>query len=276
MSENQPPPEAPTARPTRIRWLVLVLACLTSWLLYLHRYSWGVIKSEVKSEFRFSDTQLGWLDSAFNLSYALFQVPGGLLGDLLGPAIVLPVIIFAWSGCVAGTAMVGQSWSFAGVRALFGLTQAGAYSNLSKVTRSWFPSSVRTTAQGLIGSFSGRAGGASAALVVGSLLLGWLQMDWRAAMFWLAFLGICFAMVFRLLFRDSPASHPWANPAEQALGRCRRSDPIAGTKDSTALGPQPPRTGQSCRAHAPWRRQRCCRYALCLLDTLVPERGQRI
>lgn len=217
MSEQPPATGDPSTRPTGIRWLVLALACVTSWLLYLHRYSWGVIKPEVKSEFGFSDTQLGWLDSAFNLSYALFQVPGGLLGDWLGPAIVLPVIIFAWSGCVAGTAMVGQAWSFFAVRTLFGLTQAGAYSNISKVTRSWFPMSVRTTAQGLIGSFSGRAGGASAALVVGTLLLGWLQMEWRAAMWWLALAGICFAVALRLLFTDTPAGHPWANSAEQAL-----------------------------------------------------------
>ncbi|MXZ34962.1 MAG: MFS transporter [Acidobacteria bacterium] len=217
LAMSEQPSTTVSARPTGIRWLVLALACTTSWLLYLHRYSWGVIKPEVKSEFGFSDTQLGWLDSAFNLSYALFQVPGGLLGDLLGPAIVLPVIIFAWSGCVAGTAMVGQPWSFAAVRTLFGLTQAGAYSNISKVTRSWFPLSVRTTAQGLIGSFSGRAGGASAALVVGTLLLGWMQMEWRAAMWWLALAGIGFAAAFRLLFTDSPAGHPWTNSAEQAL-----------------------------------------------------------
>ena len=243
MSDTPSPPEAPAARPTRIRWLVFVLGCLTSWLLYLHRYSWGVIKPTVKSEFGLSDTQLGWLDSAFDLPYALFQVPSGLLGDLLGPAMVLPVIILAWSGCVTGTAMVDHRWSFAVVRALFGLTQAGAYPNLSKVTRSWFPSSVRTTVQGLIGSFSGRAGGASAALIVGSLLLGWLQMDWRASMFWLALAGICFAMVFRLLFRDSPAVHPWANPTEQAPGGCRRAGPIVGATSPTASGPKSPGTG---------------------------------
>ena len=233
MTESPSPPEGPTARPTGIRWLVLALACVTSWFLYLHRYSWGVIKPEVKSEFGFSDTQLGWLDSAFNLSYALFQVPGGLLGDLLGPALVLPVIIFAWSGCVAGTAMVGQAWSFAAVRTLFGLTQAGAYSNLSKVTRSWFPLSVRTTAQGLIGSFSGRAGGASAALVVGTLLLGWLQMGWQAAMWWLALAGICFAVAFRILFTDTPAGHPWANSAEQAL--MDREEPVQPPASGAAL-----------------------------------------
>ena len=46
MSKSPSLPEAPTARPTGIRWLVLALACLTSWLLYLHRFSWGVIKAE--------------------------------------------------------------------------------------------------------------------------------------------------------------------------------------------------------------------------------------
>ena len=30
-------------RPTQVRWLIFALACATSWLLYLHRYAWGVI-----------------------------------------------------------------------------------------------------------------------------------------------------------------------------------------------------------------------------------------
>ena len=65
-------------RPTRVRWLVLVLACTTSWLLYLHRYAWGVIKPDVKAEYGLTDVQLGWLDSVFNAAYAVCQVPTGL------------------------------------------------------------------------------------------------------------------------------------------------------------------------------------------------------
>lgn len=217
MSEpNSKQPVTPPT-PTRIRWLVFGLACTTSWLLYLHRYSWGIIKPTVKATYGFSDSQLGWLDSAFNASYAIFQIPGGVLGDLLGPAMVLPAIIFGWSICVVATGVVSHGWSFALVRTLFGLAQAGAYSNLSKVTQVWFPLSVRTTVQGLVGSFSGRAGGASAALLVGSLLVGWLGMPWQQAMFWLAGAGCLFAGVFRLLFYDTPILHPWVNQAECSL-----------------------------------------------------------
>jgi hypothetical protein len=31
-------------RPTRVRWIIFALACAASWLLYLHRYAWGVMK----------------------------------------------------------------------------------------------------------------------------------------------------------------------------------------------------------------------------------------
>src|SRR5262249_3596703 len=72
-------------RPTRVRWLVFALACAASWLLYLHRYAWGVVRPSLKAEDpELTDLDLGWLDSLFNLTYALGQVPGGLAGDLRG------------------------------------------------------------------------------------------------------------------------------------------------------------------------------------------------
>src|SRR5262249_52966643 len=65
-------------RPTRVRWVIFTLSCVTSWLLYLHRYSWGVIKPAFREEHpEYSDTDIGWLDSAFNATYAVGQVPGG-------------------------------------------------------------------------------------------------------------------------------------------------------------------------------------------------------
>ena len=215
-AETSQSPEA-SPRPTNVRWLVLVLACMASWFLYLHRYAWGVIKPDVKAEFGLTDIQLGWLDSLFNVTYALFQVPFGLLGDHLGPALVIPAIIFAWSGMAAAPVLGVGFWSLAGFRMLFGVAQAGAYPNLIKVTRSWFPLSIRTVLQGFVASFSGRSGGACASLLLATVLMGVLGLGWRAALLWIATTGIAFALVFRYLFRDSPAEHPWANEAEQQL-----------------------------------------------------------
>src|SRR5262245_47640200 len=126
-------------QPTRVRWIVFVLACAVSWLLYVHRYSWGVIKPALKEEFpSLTDVDLGWFDAFFNAAYALGQVPGGMAGDRFGPRAVLPLLIALWSvglGCLAGGS---GFWSLAWLRAWFGLSQAGAYPNLSQVTRNWF------------------------------------------------------------------------------------------------------------------------------------------
>jgi ACS family glucarate transporter-like MFS transporter len=210
---------APTpVRPTQTRWLIFILACATSWLLYLHRYAWGVIRPSLKAENPdLTDQQLGWLDAMFNLTYAIGQVPGGLAGDLGGPRVVLSLLILLWSGCVAWLTAGRSFLQLAGIRAAFGLAQAGAYPCLSQVTRRWFPVEVRTTVQGLVASLSGRAGGACASLIIATLLMGWLGLSWREALVVLASGGILLAGFFWLGFRDSPRAHPWCNQAEANL-----------------------------------------------------------
>jgi len=61
-------------RPSNIRWLIFALACGTSFVLYLHRYTWGFAKHYVAEEFGWSEWQLGFLDSAFSASYGIGQI----------------------------------------------------------------------------------------------------------------------------------------------------------------------------------------------------------
>src|SRR5947209_20103307 len=96
----------PTDRPTQVRWLVFCVAGAASWLLYLHRYSWGVIKPAFRAENKLTDTEIGWLDAAFSATYALGQVPGGLAGDLFGPRAILSSMIVVWSLAAGGVAWV--------------------------------------------------------------------------------------------------------------------------------------------------------------------------
>jgi sugar phosphate permease len=223
------------ARPTQVRWLIFVLACSVSWLLYLHRYAWGVIKPALKSEYRLTDENLGYLDSLFSLTYAVGQVPGGLAGDVWGPRGILSLLIVLWSLTVIGLGWVTSLLSLGTMRGLFGLTQAGAYPNLSKVTRSWFPLSIRTTVQGVIASLSGRAGGACASLVVATVLMGMLHLGWREALGVIGACGVLLGAAFWLLFRNSPAEHPWANAAEQQAVDEGELRPVAGSKPKLRL-----------------------------------------
>ncbi|MCI0685137.1 MAG: MFS transporter [Gemmataceae bacterium] len=204
-------------RPTRVRWIMFALACAASSLLYLHRYSWGVIKPQFRRDFpELTDADIGWLDSAFLASYALGQVPGGLAGDWLGPRAVLAVIILLWSAAVAGVAWTSGFWRVGAVRAGFGLAQAGAYPVISKMTRIWFPLDVRTSVQGVVASL-GRIGGACSSLVIATLLIGLLGLSWQHALIAIMAPGVLLAIAWWWCVRDNPGEHPWANAAERQL-----------------------------------------------------------
>jgi len=201
-------------RPTRVRWVMFALACAVSWLLYLHRYSWGVIKPQFLSEHpEISPTEVGWLDAAFLAAYALGQVPGGLAGDWFGPRGVLTIIVLLWSVAGAGVAWTAGFWRLGAMRAAFGLAQAGAYPVVSKMTRTWFPLSVRTSVQGVVASL-GRIGAACSSLVIASLLMGVCGLSWQTALLAIMAPGIVLAIACWLLVRDNPREHPLVNAAE--------------------------------------------------------------
>jgi sugar phosphate permease len=223
-------------RTARQRWLVFVLACAVSWLLYLHRYAWGVIRPALKAEDpSITDLQLGWLDALFNVTYALGQVPGGLAGDLFGPRLVLTLLLLLWSGSLAGLAWAWGFGPLAAARSAFGLAQAGVYPNVSKITQSWFPPAVRTTVQGVVGSLAGRAGGACAPLLVATLLMGLLGLSWRTSLLLLSGMGLLLAAGFWAMFRNRPPGEQAAIhvPPDQAAADADRK-PTAGRRRTLA------------------------------------------
>src|SRR5262245_37773815 len=159
-------------RPTNIRWAVFALACGTSWWMYLHRYVFALIKPRLVSEWHLDKEQLGLLDSAFSLTYMLFQFPLGIAADLSGVRLVLTGLMLVL--CV-GLALHAWAPSFKYLpvaRALLGTGQSAVYASLSRIAQTWFPPAIRTTLQGIVGVLAGRIGGLCANLLFGSLLLG--------------------------------------------------------------------------------------------------------
>ncbi len=205
--------------PTHRRYVIFALAAGTSWFLYLHRYTWNFIRPALEKETKLSNVELDGLYTLFNVTYSLFQIPSGVLCDLFGPHLFLGIIIAVWS-CVLP--LFGLTTNYAGLgtfRLMFGAAQAGGYPSLSKVTRSWFPLRTRTTMQGLIASFFGRSGGAMSSLIMGTLLMGILNLTWRASLVVMGTAGLGFAIVFFLYCRNSPEEDPWTNQAERDLIR---------------------------------------------------------
>lgn len=217
--------DRPSSKPTNVRWVVFGLGCGTSWLLYLHRYTFALVKPKLETEWGLDNKELGLLDSAFSFCYSTFQVPAGMLADWLGAHLFLGSIILLWSLALGLHAWAPSPAAMWYARAGFGASQAGAYSALNRVTRIWFPRSSRTIVQGWLGIFSGRMGGLSANIIFAFLLLGILEFDWRTGLYILTAAGVVHALAFLVLFRNSPRNHPLANEAEADLIEEIRTSP---------------------------------------------------
>jgi ACS family glucarate transporter-like MFS transporter len=204
-------------RPTNVRWLIFALACGTSWLLYLHRYTFNFIKPELAKEFGYSEAQLGGLFSLFYYTYGCVQLPAGMFCDVTGSRLFLGVSIALWSLALAATGASGDYRALAALRLLFGGAQAGAYPVLAKASRVWFPRHQRTTLQGLIATTCGRLGGALSPIVMATLLMGVCGLSWRMSLVVLMIGGLLFALVFIVLYRDNPSDDRRVNEAERNL-----------------------------------------------------------
>ena len=204
-------------RPTNVRWVVFALGFGTSWMLYLHRYTFALIKPKLVEEWDIGKDELGILDSVFSTCYTTAQLPLGILGDLAGAHLVLTAMILVWSIGLAMHALAPSTTMLWWARATLGVGQSAVFAALNRITRTWFPASTRATVQGFIGVFAGRFGGLSANLLFGFLLVGIFELPWRTAIYIFAGLGIAQAFAFATLFRNSPRRHPRTNAAEVAL-----------------------------------------------------------
>src|ERR1700747_2792531 len=116
--------DKPITSPSNGRWYVLLLISVMYLITYLHRVNISTAAPVISKEFGFDKVTMGVIFSAFVWAYALFQVPGGWMGDRLGPRSILPIIVPYWSAMTAVTAAATGAVSFVIVRFLFGVGEA--------------------------------------------------------------------------------------------------------------------------------------------------------
>src|ERR1700730_11007484 len=114
-------------RMTPIQWRVFALACGTSFLLYVHRYSWNIVGPMLQKDFHLSNRESGFLFSLFYYTYAVAQIPAGVVIDRFGAHRFLSIAIVAWSVAIAAIGQSASTFLIGGSRLLFGMAQAGCY-----------------------------------------------------------------------------------------------------------------------------------------------------
>jgi MFS transporter, ACS family, glucarate transporter len=180
-----------------VLWLLILLFAIT----YLDRVCISVAGPRIQEDLHIGPIGWGWVTAMFTLSYCLFEIPAGALGDRIGPRRVLTRIVLWWSAFTALTGMVPNYYLLLIARFGFGAGEAGAFPNSSIVVARWFPARQRASISGIT-LMASQVGGAVAPLLVIPIQS---RYGWRASFYVFAVLGVIWAVVWYVWFRDSPA-----------------------------------------------------------------------
>ena len=204
---------SPAERPTNARTVLLGFVLSLTAIAYLDRVCISAAKPAIKTALQLTDSQMGYVFSAYTLSYALMEVPAGWLADRFGARLMLTRIVIWWSAMTALSGAARGFGSLYAIRLLFGAGEAGAFPSIARVFARWFPASARGRAFGIT-VMAGTLGGAlTQPLVVAMLGL----MSWRHAFSIFGGIGVLWAIAWYAWFRDDPRDHRSVNAAEVAL-----------------------------------------------------------
>lgn len=194
---------------TRVRFGILALITLATMLNYVDRSVMGVAQPSIAAELAITPELMGLIFSAFSWTYALAQVPGGMLLDRLGSRLTYALSLGLWS---LATMVHGLMSSVAGLfsaRLALGLAEAPCFPTNSRILSTWFPQGERARANGVysVGQYVG----------LGFMIpvLTWITatMGWRALFFIFGGVGVLFAFVWHAMYRE-PHESRLVNQAE--------------------------------------------------------------
>jgi ACS family glucarate transporter-like MFS transporter len=202
------------------RWVVLAVIILASFVAYTLRTNVNIVGETMMRDLGMTEYQLGLVFSAFAAGYALFQFPGGLIGDRFGPRRTIAAIGITWSVLTVITAFIpgNDVWPVAYTvgalivtRFLVGASNGPFFPvTIGGTIERWFPASQWGLPNGLSSTGLTLGSAVTAPLVV------WLMTayGWRSALLIVAPTGLIAAFAYWWFVRDDPAEHPKVSQQE--------------------------------------------------------------
>jgi MFS family permease len=194
----------------KLRWRIGSLLGAGVLINYFDRISLSVAGPQLQQTLGLTPTKLGLLLSAFFWTYALSQIPAGMILDRWGVTRVGRWSAFLWGVASAITAMASGFAGIFAARALLGLAEAPSFPANSKATGYWFPRQERASSTALFDAaakFSNVIGVPLVALAV-------VNLGWRWGFGLVATFSFVYFAAFYIIYRD-PSAHPRLSTRER-------------------------------------------------------------
>ncbi len=191
------------------RWRILALLFFATTINYVDRQVIGLLKPILDVELGWSESDYGFIVTAFQVAYAIGLITSGWLLDKIGTRIGYLWAIVIWSLAGMAHALTRTVSGFASARFALGIGESANFPAAVKAVAEWFPKKERAFAAGLFNSGS-TAGAILAPVIVSGVTLA---MGWQWAFIITGSLGFIW-IIFWLLFYQSPQKHPKVSQRE--------------------------------------------------------------
>ncbi len=221
-----------TERAPRRRWRIAWLLGLGVLVNYFDRVNLSVSHGALYTAFGISDVAFGYLSAAYNWSYALCQLPVGVVLDRFGVRRVQRSGIFIWSMASFAAAITPNLAGFFGARLLLGIGEAPTFPANAKAIGTWFPQHERSFATSLTDA------AAKLASAIGVPLLGILliHVGWRWSFAATGAISLLYLLLFRRVYCEPEEDAELSDAERHLIAEIRANEPPAATGPELSLG----------------------------------------
>jgi MFS transporter, ACS family, hexuronate transporter len=219
-----PEPIAPVVQKMRsagrTRWWIVWTLFFSTVINYISRQTFSVLSPMIAGQLHLSHTDLAKIMGAFQISYALTWLLGGIFLDAVGTRIGLAVAVVWWSLVNILTGFASSVLGFIVFRFMLGIGEGFNWPGASKAVAEWFPGEERSIAVAIFDSGSS-VGGALAALAIPWIALAF---GWQRAFVFSGLLGFIWLFMWLRIYHPLDR-HPTVNPQEVAFIRAGQDMP---------------------------------------------------
>jgi ACS family D-galactonate transporter-like MFS transporter len=207
----------------RRRWRIAWLLALGVLVNYFDRVNLSVSHDALYTAFGISDVAFGYLAAAYNWTYALCQMPVGVVLDRFGVRRVGRISIFVWSLASFAAAITPNLTGFFGARLLLGIGEAPTFPANAKAIGVWFPQHERSFATALTDA------AAKLASAIGVPLLGilLLTVGWRWSFAATGAISLLYLLIFHVVYRDPEEDTELTDEERRLIAETPENAPLA-------------------------------------------------
>lgn len=208
-----------------LRWWIVGTLFASTTINYIDRQALSVLSPVILKELNLSHLDYSRIVSAFQITYAVTWLAGGVFLDVVGTRLGLALAVIWWSVASMLTSFASSVLSFSFFRFLLGIGEGCNWPGANKAVAEWFPPRERGIAVGIFDS------GSSVGGIAAALLIPWLAIlaGWRYAFVVAGSLGIVWVILWVALYHP-PDQHPRLSDEERELIKSGRETATASAQ----------------------------------------------